>query len=271
MNHLLNSDQYIDVLKKSLIGWSEIGSTKWVRCHKGFEGFVNRVLGRIGLAQYQICKSHTIKLEAKFNGSERFPNGLTMIGLMRLNHLEVCIKDVVKNNVPGDFIETGVWRGGATIFMRGLLDVLGDTTRNVWVADSFEGLPDFDRTNEREAKRDLDPSKLLVVSLDEVKRNFKNYNLLDQRVKFLKGWFKDTIPTAPIEQLSILRLDGDYYESTMTVLEHLYPKLSPGGYLIIDDYSLNYCRNAVEDYRNSHGITEPIQKIDWTGVYWKKS
>lgn len=265
------SEQYLDLLKKSLLGWSQIGTTRWIIRNKGFAGILNKVLSFCGITRYQICKSYAITFENKLKGSELYPDSMTMIGLMRLNNLEVCIRDVVKNGVPGDLIETGVWRGGATIFMRGLLSVLEVTDRNVWVADSFEGLPVPDTTNSREVPKDIDPDKYLVVSIEEVKRNFKNYNLLDNRVKFLKGWFKDTLPDAPIERLAVLRLDGDYYESTMTVLEHLYPKVSTGGYIIVDDYSISACRNAIEDYRQLHGITDPIQKIDWTGVYWKKS
>ena len=101
--------------------------------------------------------------------------------------------------------------------------------------------------------------------------NFERYGLLDDRVHFLEGWFKDTLPNAPIEQLAILRVDGDMYESTMDALRPLYPKLSVGGYLIIDDYgAIPACKAAVEDYRSEHGITEPIVEIDWTGAYCKR-
>ena len=86
--------------------------------------------------------------------------------------------------------------------------------------------------------------------------NFRAYRVLDDKVKFLKGWFKDTLPGAPIRSLAILRLDGDYYESTMDALTNLYDKLSVGGYVIIDDYgedSWTYCQKAVDDYRRDHG------------------
>ena len=111
----------------------------------------------------------------------------------------------------------------------------------------------------------------LAVPLDEVKENFERYGLLDDRVRFLKGWFKDTLPAAPIEKLAILRVDADMYGSTMEVLESLYSKLSAGGYVIVDDYgAVPGCKKAVEDFRTQNGIAEEIEEIDWTGVYWQK-
>ena len=92
-------------------------------------------------------------------------------------------------------------------------------------------------------------SHTIAVSLDEVKANFSRYGMLDQPVHFLKGWFKDTLPTAPIERLAILRLDGDMYSSTFDALKHLYPKLSRGGFVIVDDYHIDACRKAVTDFR----------------------
>ena len=110
----------------------------------------------------------------------------------------------------------------------------------------------------------------LAVSLEQVRANFAEYGLLDEKVRFLEGWFEDTLPTAPIARLAILRLDGDLYKSTMDTLQHLYPKLSAGGYVIIDDYwAIAACREAVTDYRQQQGITEPIRRMDWTGVYWR--
>ena len=199
------------------------------------------------------------------------PTGETMIGMERLDNIEFCITSALRNGVPGDVIETGVWRGGATILMKAVLDVYGATDRNVWVADSFQGLPKPDPDKYPADKGDTFWVRSLEVSDDEVRANFLRYGLLDERVKFLVGFFSKTMPVAPIDKLAVLRLDGDMYESTIVVLEHLYPKLSPGGYVIIDDYGgVPGCQQATEDYRARHGITEPIQRIDWTGVFWKK-
>jgi O-methyltransferase len=197
----------------------------------------------------------------------------TMVGLKRLDNLQHCIESVLRDDVAGDLIETGVWRGGATIFMRAVLKAYGVTDRTVWVADSFQGLPPPDPAKYPQDAGDAHHSyDALQVSLEEVEANFSKYGLLDERVRFLKGWFKDTLPHAPIEQLSVMRLDGDMYESTMDGLRSLYPKLSVGGYAIIDDYGYwEACRQAVHDYREANGIAEPIQKIDWTGAYWRRA
>lgn len=197
----------------------------------------------------------------------------TMIGIKRLDNIHNCLKYIIKNNIPGDCVETGVWRGGATILMRAILKAYNIKDRAVWVCDSFEGLPP---PNEElyPADKGLNLSKevipYLAVSLPQVQENFSRYGLLDKQVKFLKGFFRDTLPTAPIQEIALLRLDGDLYESTMDALVHLYPKLSIGGFVIIDDYSIDACVQAVQDYRKLHKIKSPLIEIDWTGRYWQK-
>ena len=194
----------------------------------------------------------------------------TMIGLVGLNNIQYCMEDIIKNNIPGDVIETGAWRGGATIFMRAILKEYNITDRTVWVADSFQGLPVPDTKNHPDDPH-LEQYKELAVSLEKVQDNFSRYDLLDNQVKFLKGWFKDTLPNAPINQLALLRMDGDYYESTMDALVNLYPKLSVGGWIIIDDYGcIPACARAVNDYRKMHNITSVIQSAGWTIRYWQK-
>ncbi|MDP9074932.1 MAG: TylF/MycF family methyltransferase [Actinomycetota bacterium] len=195
----------------------------------------------------------------------------TMVGLRRLDNLQHCIESALASGVAGDVIECGVWRGGASIFMRAVLAAHGDTERTVWVADSFQGLPKPDPGNVADRGDQHWTQSFLAVSLAEVKRNFSRYALLDQQVRFLKGWFSDTLPGAPIERLAVLRVDGDMYGSTMDVLDALYPKVSVGGFVIIDDFgAVPGCRAAVEDYRSEHGITEPIERIDWAGVFWQR-
>lgn len=197
----------------------------------------------------------------------------TMASFKRLDNVQFCVEDVLTHGVPGDFIETGVWRGGVTIFMRAILAAYGDTDRTVWVADSFEGLPPPDpRRYPADEGLDLSGVPELSVSLEQVQSHFDRYDLLDSQVRFLKGWFRDTLPHAPMSDLSIIRLDGDLYESTMDALTHLYPKLSVGGYVIVDDYgAILACREAVHDYRARHGIMDKILPVDWTGVYWQRS
>jgi O-methyltransferase len=195
----------------------------------------------------------------------------SMIGRRRLDNLQYCIETVVREAIPGDLIETGVWRGGATIFMRGCLLAFEDPERTVWVADSFAGLPPPDPAHPADAGDLHHTIADLAVSLEQVQGNFRRYGLLDERVRFLKGWFKDTLPAAPIRALSVMRLDGDMYGSTMEALRALYERLSPGGFVIIDDYCIQSCRQAVTEFRAARGIVDAIVKIDEAGVFWRKS
>jgi Macrocin-O-methyltransferase (TylF) len=173
--------------------------------------------------------------------------------------------------IPGDLLEAGVWRGGACIYMRGILKACGVADRRVWVADSFAGLPP-PNPEMYPADRD-DPHHTftpLVVPLEEVRDNFSRYGLLDEQVRFLEGWFKDTLAEAPVERLALLRLDGDMYESTIQTLDAMYWKLEPNGFIIVDDYILPACRAAVDDFRASHGITAELELVDGAAVYWRK-
>jgi hypothetical protein len=213
------------------------------------------------------------KARAARKDGRDFPGrGMTMIGRERLDNLQMVAEDVLANNVPGDFIEAGAWRGGATIFMRAILAAYGVSDRKVWVADSFEGLPPPDPKNFPEDEGSIfHLMRILAVSLPNVQENFRRYDLLDNQVEFLKGWFEHTLPDAPIDRLAVLRIDADMYQSTTEALQFLYPKLSPGGWVIIDDYTcIPICAKAVGDYRAAHGIDAEIRKIDWCGVYWQK-
>lgn len=212
-----------------------------------------------GLADY---------VESTHAARTRMEDAETMLGIKQLDQMQACITDVVRRKVPGDVLEAGVWRGGMTIFMRGALKALGERQRRVWVADSFEGLPDPEKA--------LDSfgwmKGAMAVSLEQVRSNFLRYGLLDEQVVFLKGFFNDTLPAAGISTLSVLRVDADLYESTRDVLDHLYPKLSVGGYAIFDDYqNLKDCQRAIDEYRVRRRIEDPIVKIDKRAVYWVKS
>ncbi|MBQ0825051.1 TylF/MycF/NovP-related O-methyltransferase [Streptomyces tagetis] len=197
----------------------------------------------------------------------------TMVGTKRLKNVRSCVEQVLRDGVPGDLVETGVWRGGVCILMRAVLEAYGVRDRCVWVADSFEGVPVA-----HSGSHPLDQemalhriNQVLSVPRAEVAENFSRYGLLDDQVRFLEGWFADTLPHAPAGPLAVVRLDGDLYESTTDALTHLYPRLSPGGFVIIDDYDIEPCRKAVEEYRDRHGIDEPVQDIDGHGVYWRRA
>lgn len=272
-----NAELYISLLEKVLVDLNRLdqgeyrpltwGKLSWrQRCFLPLDKLLSR-------KDYRICKYIRPDIEKRRVGADWPYHADTMIGLKRLQNIKECVLKTISDGVKGDLIETGVWRGGATIFMRALLKAYNVTDKKVWVADSFEGLP---KPNVRKYAHDRGDAhhqqEILRVSLDDVRKNFAKYDLLDEQVQFLKGWFRDTLPTAPIDALSVLRLDGDMYESTMDALVYLYPKLSPGGYVIVDDWgAVRACRQAVEDFRSQHKIKCEIMPVDWAAVYWKKS
>lgn len=197
----------------------------------------------------------------------------SMIGRRRMGNLRLLTERVLFDRVPGDLIETGVWRGGACIYLKAVLEAYGVKDRRIWAADSFAGLPPPDEvTYPADAGDKFHTYEELAVPLEQVKRNFERYGLLDDQVVFLKGWFKDTLPGASTGPLAILRLDGDMYESTMEALTHLYDRVSPGGYVIVDDYRVVAgCQKAVDEFRAQRGIDDTIVEIDGVGVYWQKT
>lgn len=224
-------------------------------------------LNRRGL---RVVKPVTVTKEERSRGDDWPADAETMIGRTRLDNIRHCVERVVADAVPGDLIEAGVWRGGAAIFMRGVLAVHGIYDRTVWLADSFEGLPppvhvgDFDSS-------DLSQNQMLKVGVQTVRENFERYGLLDDKIEFLVGWFKDTLPSAPLANLAVVRLDGDLYESTWDAITALYPRLSPGGFVIVDDYhSWPGCRRAIDDYRRHEAISEPIESVDEHAIYWRR-
>jgi O-methyltransferase len=271
---------YLDLVKRSLTGAlaedndAILGGVRT----QGSSSLKKRVAGAVGRlasrANIEIAVKKPYDEKLRERGLDWPARAESMIGLKRMQNLQDCIEQIIKDDVPGDLIETGVWRGGACIFMKANLEAWGDTTRKIWLADSFEGLP---RPNAELYPADtgdtLHKHGGLAVGAQQVRANFERYRLLDERVEFLVGWFKDTLPTAPVERLSLMRLDGDMYESTIQAIEPLYPKLSPGGFCIIDDFGSHPSQagQAVHDYRARHGITDEIIQIDECGAFWRKS
>ncbi|BBY59796.1 TylF/MycF/NovP-related O-methyltransferase [Mycolicibacterium sarraceniae] len=259
---------YLDLLRRNLtrFGMHERTPSEWPLRRRLLLKTVNTFLPRFRGAGVRDYNARELGLDWPAEAE-------TMIGMKRLTSLQECVETVLKDEVPGDLIECGVWRGGACILMRAVLAAYGDDTRNVWLADSFQGVPKSDPENYKADKgiRAEFAAGILGVSEADVRSNFERYGLLDDRVKFLPGWFKDTLADAPIQQISILRLDGDLYESTIQALDALYPRLAPGGFCIVDDYlAVKACELAVTDYRTKHGITAEIVDIDGTGVLWRK-
>ncbi|GAQ87073.1 hypothetical protein KFL_003290100 [Klebsormidium nitens] len=195
--------------------------------------------------------------------------GHTMVGLKRLANTRLLLETVLKEDIPGDFLEAGVWRGGSCIFARAVLDVY-KSKRLVHVCDSFEGLPAASSVKDNDSWSRVN---FLRVAKEQVQEHFKSYNMLNERVLFHKGFFRDSLPTAPVSQLAVIRADGDMYESTMDILFNLYEKLSVGGYVVIDDWGIPEAQEAVWDFAKWHGFTDDVKnlvRIDQSAIYWKK-
>lgn len=198
-------------------------------------------------------------------------HALTMVGRRRLGNYQALIERVLSEGIRGDLIETGVWRGGASILARAVLKLSGVTNRRVLVADSFKGLPPPDPDQyPADSESSLHEYDELAISLEEVQENFRRFGLLDDQVVFVPGWFRDTMPTLAVERLAIARLDGDMYESTIDPLRHLFDRVTSGGWIIIDDYVLENCARAVHDFFDERAINPELIPIDRVGVYFRK-
>jgi O-methyltransferase len=264
--------RYLELLKRVLTrygydnGYSPLHEPKGV-LKKWAYSTLNSAMARTGK---QLVEYQPVVFKDREEGVGWPPTAETMVGLKRLDNIQFCVTDVIRRKVPGDLVECGAWRGGACIFMRAILAEYGVTDRVVWVSDSFEGLPRPDESKYPELHRWSEGD--MAVSLEEVQGNFRKYGLLDEQVRFLKGFFRDTLPKAPIERIAVLRVDGDLYESVTETLEYLYPKVSAGGYVILDDYGdhLPPAKRAVDDYRKARGIVTPIERVDYSGAFWRK-
>jgi O-methyltransferase len=266
---------YLELMKKVLIDYDKIGSMEYhplKYVNRNWKTFflypIDKLLQK---RNFSICKLKYIDKEKRLNGSDWPVHAKTMIGYKRLTNIEHCIRIIKEESIDGDLIETGVWRGGATIFMKAVLNNLNLKNKNVWLADSFKGVPPPKKDFPEDSISELHKHNILNVSKNEVKRNFELYDLLDESIKFIEGWFHDTLANTPIEKLSLLRIDCDLYESTFLSLKYLYPKVSKGGFVIIDDYNaFKFCKKAVLDFRSANNIETEIIEIDKESVYWRK-
>lgn len=215
-------------------------------------------------------------VQHKTNGSSwkrrpaRFAH--TMIGLCRLDTLEYCAAWIFANGIAGDFVEAGVLQGGASIYLRALQITYGQPARSTWLCDSFAGPPPPTDTADRELAAGFnEPAEpWLAASIQAVRDNFATYDLLSENVRFVEGLFAESLPDAPIDDIAILRLDAGLYDATTDVLENLYDKVSPGGFIVIDDYNTyEPCRRAVDDFRVRRGIEMPLKRADWNSAYWQ--
>jgi hypothetical protein len=196
----------------------------------------------------------------------------TAIGATRLRHLRHLVERTIQEGIPGDYIETGVWRGGACILIRGVLAAHDVLDRRVYCADTFAGLPRPNKKYPADKRDHLHAFRELAVSEEIVRQNFAAYDLLDNQVVFLKGLFADTLPRLSRNSFALIRLDGDMYGSTTDALNNLYDCVSPSGFVVIDDYGgLRNCAKAVHDFLDRRGLQVEIQPIDESCVWWQKA
>jgi O-methyltransferase len=189
----------------------------------------------------------------------------TMTGPDKLYALIQAVRYVTRHRIPGDIVECGVWRGGSMQAAARSLIAAGDTSRDLHLFDTYEGMPppsdrDTRRSDERSAEELLaaespENSKVwAVATLEDVQQGFAQVPYPAEKVHFVQGKVEDTIPGHAPGQISILRLDTDWYESTRHELEHLYPRLSPGGVLLLDDYGYwEGAREAVDEFLEETG------------------
>ena len=209
---------------------------------------------------------------AREHGRDWPSTALTMVGTRRLHNFRTLIERALQDGIPGDILETGVWRGGACIMARAVLAAHGVTDRRVVLADSFQGLPPGDPDRyPADAGSEFHTFEQLAIPAATVRANFQKFGLLDDQVLLIEGFFEQTMPSLPLDRIAVLRLDGDMYSSTMAVLEGAYDKVSPGGWIIIDDYEVVWpCKQAVTDFLASRNLAPTLEPIDGVGVFFHK-
>lgn len=207
----------------------------------------------------------------------------TMTTAIRCKTLWDSCSTIIRHGVPGDFVECGVWRGGsAGIMALTLLKLDPKGSRNLHLFDSFEGLPEPTEEDGQQAadySGGVNSGALKSVHQCEAGIDIVKELLLgtlafpNQRIHFHKGWFQETIPVLGEEpkQIAVLRLDGDWYDSTKVCLEHLYDRVPKGGLIILDDYfAWEGCKKATDEFRASRGITDELIRVDIDCAYWTK-
>jgi hypothetical protein len=235
------TSRYLELLKRSLTHWP------WLEDHE------------------RQCRMDGRDWPAQARGD-------SMIGALRMNSLHRNVLSVLDRQIRGDFVEAGVWRGGASIFLAGALRAFDQMDRSVWLLDSFAGLPPpRGEQFPADAGAEWHLYKELTVPLEDVRQRFRDYDLLSDNVRFVEGFYEETLQDIAIESVALLRIDCDMYGSTTTVLEALYDRISPGGIVAVDDYfSIEACGRAVDDFMKSRGIAFSIEQIDWAGGFFEK-
>ncbi|MCL2289912.1 MAG: TylF/MycF family methyltransferase [Bacteroidetes bacterium] len=202
----------------------------------------------------------------------------TMTSIERMYALYQAVKHVVKNNIEGDFVECGVWKGGSSMLMAATLNHFKCYTRKIYLYDTFEGMSE---PTQHDVKYDGDLAANMLNDniekketasiwayspLEEVKKNFTLINYPTENIYFVKGKVEDTIVKNQHDNIALLRLDTDWYESTYHEMTCLYPALTINGVLIIDDYGhWQGARDAIDQYIKENNLQLLLNRIDYTG------
>ncbi|CAH1798105.1 unnamed protein product [Owenia fusiformis] len=210
--------------------------------------------------------------DARKRGADWPSVGYTMIGTIGLENVQELLEHVIQDGVPGDFLEAGVWRGGASMFAKAIMNSYNQQNRQTWVCDSFEGLPPATQAKDNDHWSKM---KALAVSKEIVRGHFDEFFLLDETVHFIQGYFVYSLPclrktlTERNNKIAVLRADGDMYESLMDILFNLYEFVPVGGYIIIDDWGIQVAKKAVQEFRAMHDIKSTIFPFRGISMYWK--
>jgi O-methyltransferase len=222
--------------------------------------------------------SHIFDLEPEFIELYELCREQTMTSIERMYALYTATRYLVENEVPGDFVECGVWRGGSVMLIALTLLRLGSTDRALWLYDTFDGMPPPSAEDVQEMSGHA-ASEILAEhdkSADDpfwgiaprtiVEENLRRTGYPSDRIRFIEGDVRTTIPSQAPEQIALLRLDTDWYASTRHELEHLYPRVADGGVLIVDDYGYwRGARKATDEYLASLPSPPLLHRIDYTG------
>ena len=200
------------------------------------------------------------------------PDVHSMCDVKEVDQMEYLVKDVIRRQIPGSIVETGSWRCGLMKYTKAIVDIYEGSNRQIYMFDTFDHFP---KPTQNQKDQAIHPIVEFLFEnmqpLDRIKASFKELGLLDDNVHFIQGLFEDTVPRTNLDKIAILRLDSDYYESTMLVLKHYYKNIVPGGWLVCDDYNNPFlgAKSAVTDFRAANNITSPIIDTHGGSVYWR--
>ncbi len=266
---------YLDLLRKCVTRemFADTGYAVTPRGHTLKSRMAKVVLEILSRKQLKLVRENQTTLEDKLEGRGWPGTAESMSGSRRLEFFQKVLYVIERDGVRGDFFEGGCWRGGAVIMMLGALRALGMSDRKVWAADSFEGYPAPGPDSTAEDRFLYEQGSYFRISRGDFEANVAKYQLMSDALVVLEGYFDRSLPTAPIDRLALIRIDIDGYEGTRAILENLYPKLSPGGFVVVDDYGVEGARRAIDGYLAEHHPSASIRSIpqkNEKAIYFRK-